>query len=276
MKVAEQYNEIKNKLSAITKEAEAEAKLMMAQVYGCELGALILRFCDESRHEKEIQELVEKRLKGKPLAYVLNQRNFYGYDFYVDENVLIPRFDTEPVVEFCIKEAESRKYETAIDLCCGSGCIGITLLLESKIKKLTFGDISEKALKITQKNAENLGVYDRSEFVLGNLFENIQNKVDIIVSNPPYISNEEYNGLANEVRMHEPKTALVAENEGYFFYERLAKEGKKFLKSGGLIVLEIGCTQHIKVEQLLKNAGFGNIKCGKDIENRPRFVSGII
>ncbi len=273
MTVAEQYRAAAKRLSTVTEEAQEEANLILAHVYGCGLGAVVMRFLHQAAHERRVEEIINKRLLGIPLAYVLHEKNFYGYDFYVDGRVLIPRRDTESVVEFAVQTIRERGYASALDLCCGSGCIGTVLLRESGIKRVFFSDVSDGALAVARKNVEKACVSDRAVFLQGDLFSPVEHPVDCIVCNPPYVSGWEYETLSPEVKNYEPARALVADHDGYAFYERLARQSGEYLNPGGTAVFEIGCTQYETVAGLLTAAGFANIKCGYDMEGRPRFVS---
>ena len=274
--IADEYRGAKKLLSAVTREAEAEAGAILAHVYGLTPGAVFMRFLHEGTGGKRIGEIVGKRLSGMPLAYALGEKNFSGRDFDVDERVLIPRSDTEQVVEHAVKAASQNGYQTALDLCCGSGCIGITLLLESGLKTVYMSDISPDALDVARKNAARLVPHKTSVFLCGDLFEPVDFKVDMIVCNPPYIAADEYEDLEAQVREYEPRSALTAGRGGYAFYERLARECGAFLTPGGTAVFEIGSTQSVEVVRLLKAAGFDRVDCGCDLAGRPRFVSCVM
>ena len=217
--------------------------------------------------------MLEQRLTGRPLAYVINETYFYGRPFFVDERVLIPRYDTECVAEAALMLANENGYRTAIDLCCGSGVIGITLSLEGALERVYLSDISKDALAVAKQNKDTLAKGQDIRFLQGDLFEAVTKKADLIVCNPPYISDGEYHGLETQVREYEPRLALWADHDGYRFYERLAKEAPQYLNAGGALVLEIGDTQAAGVSALLKENGFAKIKTGYDLSGRPRFVS---
>jgi len=273
MTIGEKFGEIK-RLLAGTGEGEAEAKTIMAHVYRASFSDLFLRFQELCDSESEIDGLVGKRMSGMPLAYAMNSKQFYGYNFYVDKNVLIPRLDSECVASHAVDIINVMGYSSALDLCCGSGCLGITLLKESGIKNVIFSDISKEAVDVARRNAEELGVSSKSVFVVGDLFENIEGRLDIIICNPPYVSPNEYEALEPQVRDYEPRGALLAGEGGYAFYERIIKECGAHLEDGGTVVFETGCAQAGRVSDLLNDAGFVNIVCGQDLAGRPRFVSG--
>ncbi len=252
-------------------EYKAYCREILEYAFNVDYTALILMFNEECTKEKEIFQIAQKCIT-KPIAYVLKQRYFLGNKFFVDDDVLIPRFDTESVVlgaaEVIIKEG----YQSLLDLCCGSGCIGISLSLMCSLPSPTFSDISEGALRVAKINADK---YLKSyKLNCGNLFEGIGVKYDVIVCNPPYISKSEYEGLDNHVKNFEPKIALVSDADGYFHYITVIKEAKAYLKEKGCIFFEIGATQKDRVMQLLKEEKFVNINYGVDINGKPRYVWG--
>ncbi|MEG2202434.1 MAG: peptide chain release factor N(5)-glutamine methyltransferase [Christensenellaceae bacterium] len=274
-KIASIYQKTKERLNAFGRpEFEAEARALLAYVFNCDFSQLLLRFLDEQEEPPMLEQLLCKIDENKevPLAYVIHQKYFYGRSFYVDERVLIPRYDTETVVQAAVELAKQKHYQTALDLCCGSGCMGITLFLESEIEKLCLADVSGEALEVAKKNAQ---VYIKNvELIQTDLFESIHEKVDMIVTNPPYISALEYAQLDIQVRAFEPQNALLAQCEGYEFYEKIIAQAMDYLNDGGTIVLEIGNTQQNRVFDLLKSAGFDKIRSGFDMANRPRFLTG--
>ncbi len=276
MTIGETYNSLKKRLAA-TGEAEAEAGAILAHVLGCDIGALHLRFLHDCPMQAELETLVEKRLSGMPLAYVLQSKYFYGYEFYVDSRVLIPRWDSECVAQCAILLIQQHGYASALDLCCGSGCLGISLLLETGLSSLEFSDISSDALDVARHNAGRLVGHAAQgrqiRFSQADLFGASQNSYDLIICNPPYISAKDYAGLEAQIKNYEPQGALLANQDGYAFYQRIAREAGEHLNNGGSLVLEIGSTQGDKVMQLLRENGFQNIHCGCDLSGRPRVVS---
>lgn len=261
-------------LEAGLPEAEAEAKVITAHAYGGDFSALCLRFFDMCEREREIEGFVKERLSGKPLAYVLNEKFFYGRPFYVDERVLIPRYDTESVAERALAIARKTGCKTVLDLCCGSGAIGITLGAEGDFDVVDFADISEDALFVASKNAALLIPDQKAHFIQGDFLERIDTQYDMIVCNPPYISASDYTALEPQIKDYEPQNALLADSDGYALYERAAKESKAALKPNGALVLEIGDTQADRVCSLLRGNGFLEVEWGCDLGGRPRWVSG--
>ena len=212
---------------------------------------------------KALQPLIERRLKGEPLPYILGEWEFYGLPFYVDENVLIPRPDTECLVEAALKELTPQR-NNVLDLCCGSGCIGIALAVHGGAK-VTAADISADALDFTERNARRNGV--SVELIRSDFLDEIEGPFDMIVCNPPYLSIEDMKNRDATLRC-EPELALYGGFDGLAFYHRLAKEYKRVLKPGGTLLMEIGMTQQEAVESL-----FPGSTCIKDYGGRPRVIT---
>ncbi len=275
--IGEVYSALRRRLAA-TGEAEAEAGAILAHVLGEDMRSLHLRFLNPCCKTAEIEAAVQKRLSGMPLAYVLGEKYFYGYRFAVDERVLIPRWDSEVVAERAIALANERGYASVLDMCCGSGCLGGALLLESGVSSAVFADVSAGALELAKQNVTRLlkenGSGASAEFIQTDLFDKIDGGFDIIICNPPYVSRAEYEALEAQVREYEPRGALLAESGGYAFYERLAKRAGEYINKNGTLVLEIGSTQGEKVAALLEQNGYKNVKTADDLAGRQRMVCG--
>lgn len=232
-----------------------------------------------SQEEKEFKEKIEKLKLGYPIQYITNKQFFRNCEFYVDKNVLIPQPDTEILVEEAIKILKEKTFQknkiNILDLCTGSGAIIVSLgkELEKISEKYNFygTDISEKAIEIAQKNANSNNV--NVKFYLGDLFEsiNVNEKFDLIVSNPPYIETDVIKTLSLEVQK-EPIIALDGGITGLDFYKRIAKESKNFLTSKGYLILEIGYNQMEAVCSILKNENFKIVSRVKDYANNDRVI----
>lgn len=211
--------------------------------------------------------LINKRAKKIPLSHLTNNREFFANNFYVDENVLDPRPDSETLIEMMISKFESSSFLNICEIGCGSGCLIISLLKHFNNWHGRGIDISKKALEIAQKNANNNNVFERINFVESNLFEKLQDNqiFDVIISNPPYIPSGEIENLQDEVRLYEPKIALDGGLDGLDFYRRIAIESQKFLKKNGNIFLEIGYNQHQFVKDIFENVNFKFINFKKDL-----------
>lgn len=196
---------------------------------------------------------IEKLSQGIPLQHITHLQEFMKMDFYVNENVLIPRPDTEILVEEVIKIANKFENPKILDLCTGSGAIGISIAKYVKNSKIYAIDVSEKALEVAKMNAKNIGVEEKIEFIKSDLFENMGKiKFDIIVSNPPYIKNGDIGYLSEEVQK-EPKLALEGGIDGLEFYRKIAKQAIDYLKLGSYLCLEIGYDQKIDVIEIIEN-----------------------
>lgn len=191
-------------------------------------------------------------------------------NFYVDENVLVPRFDTETLVEEVIKRGIEEGKKEILELCTGSGIIAITLAKNIENAKIIATDISKGAINIAKKNAKNLCQTEKIEFVQSDMFENVKRKFDIIVSNPPYIKTE----VIKEYRLeHEPQIALDGGKDGLDFYRIIIEQGHNYLKNGGIIALEIGYDQRKEVIALANKCGnYIDVECIKDLAGNDRVI----
>jgi release factor glutamine methyltransferase len=214
--------------------------------------------------------LLEKRLKFQPISQIIGQRYFWKSKFLVTSDVLDPRPDTETLIEHALSLG---KFNRILDLGTGSGCILLSLLNEYKEANGIGIDISKKALNIAKKNADLLNLKHRALFKLGNWCENIAGKFDLIVSNPPYISEYEMTNLSKDVLNWEPRIALTPEGDGLEAYKYILNGAKKLLKPNGKLILEIGYNQRDDVSYLLKSNNYKNITFIKDINNKDRIIS---
>lgn len=220
--------------------------------------------------ERRYMECIQKRASHIPLQYITDEQEFMGLSFQVTKDVLIPRQDTEILVEEVLKYCENKD---VLDMCTGSGCIIISLCTLGKPKSGTGCDISGAALKVAAKNGESNQAC--VEWIQGDLFEHINKTYDIIVSNPPYIESRELDKLMPEVKDHEPRLALDGSEDGLYYYRRLAAEGGKFLTPNGRLFLEIGCSQGEAVGKILEYNGFSQICVKKDLCGLDRVVTGV-
>ena len=219
---------------------------------------------------KEYELAVKKRAEHIPLQYIVGETEFMGLKFKVNSNVLIPRQDTETLVEEALKTVKPGM--KVLDMCTGSGCILLSLLKLVPGLTGTGVDISGEALKVAVENGKRLQT--EASFLESDLFEKVEGSFGLIVSNPPYIASEEIPTLMEEVRDHEPIGALDGSADGLEFYRRLVREGKEHVKPGGWMLFEIGCTQAEAVMELLKNGGFLDVYVKKDLAGLERVVGG--
>ena len=222
-------------------------------------------------------ELVGIRASKIPLQHITGSQEFMGYEFLVNEHVLIPRQDTENLVEEALKVIRPDMH--VLDMCTGSGCILISLLkYAAERKHITGGkavgaDISADALEVAKKNAQRLKV--PVIWVQSDIFENVSESFDLIVSNPPYIRTEVIQGLEDEVKLHDPWIALDGHEDGLYFYRRIVSESISHLNAGAWLMFELGHDQAEDVSKLMKNAGFSNIYVKKDLAGLDRVVCGM-
>lgn len=247
-------------------------KLLLSSLLNINLLELNLHLEDDVSSEKkeEYYQAIELLNKGEPLQYVLSSSCFYGYNFYVNKNVLIPRFETEELVYNTLEYLKKIKPNSQVlDLCTGSGCIGLTIKMELPSLSVTMSDISSKALEVANINKKKYHL--DCDIVQGDLFENITNKFDCIISNPPYISKDEE--VMEMVKNNEPSIALYADNNGLLFYERIFKEAKSYLNDAFLIALELNSNKSKEIYNLASKYFPGNkLIIKKDNYNRDRML----
>ena len=251
-------------------EAELDAGYILEYITGLNSAQYFIHSEDiiEKNKAEEFFRLIERRSKRIPLSYVIGTRDFFGLTFKVDENVLIPEQETELLVEEVIKHSEGK---SVLDMCTGSGCIAISIALFGKPSKVAASDISEKALEVARENAKSLKAGEIS-FIQGDMFENVTDKFDIIVSNPPYIETGEIDELMPEVRDYIPRLALDGDIDGLKFYRIISKEAVKKLNKNGRIFYEIGYNQSRAVASILLENGFTDVKIMKDYSGLDRIV----
>jgi len=251
-------------------EAELDARYILEYITGLNSAQYFIHSEDiiEKNKAEEFFRLIERRSKRIPLSYVIGTRDFFGLTFKVDENVLIPEQETELLVEEVIKHSEGK---SVLDMCTGSGCIAISIALFGKPSKVAASDISEKALEVARENAKSLKAGEIS-FIQGDMFENVTDKFDIIVSNPPYIETGEIDELMPEVRDYIPRLALDGDIDGLKFYRIISKEAVKKLNKNGRIFYEIGYNQSRAVASILLENGFTDVNIMKDYSGLDRIV----
>lgn len=231
----------------------------------------------EKEKEEEFLNLINKRMENMPVRYILEEVDFMGLDFYIEEGVLIPRSDTEVLVEEVLKIIEEDEKLYVCDLCSGSGAIGISLAYYRKNIMVDLIDFYEKPEKISKKNIIKNNLENQVKFIKSDLLkEPIKElkKYDIIVSNPPYIKEDIIETLMDDVKNYEPRSALSGGDSGLIFYERIVEESKKVLKENGILAFEIGYDQGDSVSNIMKNNGYIDIKVVKDLAGLDRVVIG--
>lgn len=270
------WGETKLKDAEIT-EVKADAWLLLEYVTGIDRARYLCdreRFCKEEQVGR-YQKLIERRMMHIPLQYLTGEQGFMGLSFLVNEHVLIPRQDTEILVEEVLKVLKPGM--KVLDMCTGSGCILISLAHYCKLGRAVGADLSQEALKVAKMNLERLSEQtEKVEWLCTNMFEKVEGQFDCIVSNPPYIETAVIQTLAKEVKEHEPLGALDGMEDGLYFFRILASQAGKYLNPNGMLYLEIGHNQGKAVLELLKENGFLNVQIKKDLAGLDRVCFGTV
>jgi len=254
-------------------EAALDARLLLEEICGTDRNDLLVHGDRPVEEERRLAYLrdIDKRRRHIPLQHILGYQEFMGLRFRVTEDVLIPRQDTETLVEEVMRRLHDGM--RILDLCTGSGCILLSLLRYSNHCRGIGSDVSKAALEVAEKNALCLGL--EAEFVRSDLFENISGKFEVIVSNPPYIPSGQIPDLMEEVREHDPLMALDGGEDGLFFYKKIISRAGGYLCAGGSLFFEIGSGQGQAVSELMKEAGYREVKICQDLAGLDRVVSGV-
>lgn len=286
MKKERSYKELLEYGKVRLQEAEIEeyaldAWLLLEYVFQVSRTWYFVHENDMADTEKAEQylEYIGERSRHVPLQQLTGEAYFYGMKFYVNEDVLIPRQDTEVLVEKVLKLSrtvfpeEKGKHLNILDVCTGSGCILLSLLSNLENAVGTGVDLSEKALNVARINGRNLGI--QAEWIHSNLFDKVQGKYDMIVSNPPYIKTSVIGELMDEVKYHEPKMALDGREDGLYFYRAMIREAEEYLNQGGILAFEIGYDQGESVSRLMREQGYSQVQVIPDLAGLDRCVTGI-
>lgn len=256
-------------------DAKLDARLLLEYICHTDRNTLLV-YGDSQRNSTEeelYKSVIEKRASRIPLQHITGEQEFMGLTFKVNEHTLIPRQDTEILVEECL----TRIYDGArvLDMCTGSGCILLSLMKYSNECQGVGADISTEALKIARENAQTLGIKNVG-FIESDMFDNIEGKYDMIVSNPPYIASDVIDTLMPEVKDHEPVSALDGMEDGLFFYRCIVDNANEYMNNNAWLLFEIGYDQGEAVSGLMKDAGFSDVKVVKDYAGLDRVVLGRI
>ena len=260
-------------------EAALDARLLLEHICGTDRNTLLVHGdrTVSPQEEKQYLDAVERRSRRIPLQQITGQQEFMGLPFWVNSNVLIPRQDTEVLVEEVLKHTHDGMQ--ILDMCTGSGCILISILRYSNDCEGLGVDISSPALEVAEENAERLlsgRTRVSARFLQSDLFEAVDGKYDILVSNPPYIRSAVVDTLMPEVKDYEPRIALDGEEDGLVFYRRILSDCKKNLKKGGMLFFEIGYDQAEAVKSMMEQAGFLEVTVKKDFGGLDRVVFGTL
>lgn len=255
-----------------------DTKVLAMYMFDLDYTGLIMKMYDEisADDEKCFKGYIGLRCTHLPCQYITGSQSFMGYDFKVTSDVLIPRQETELLVEKALEYAEGINPCKTLDLCCGSGCIGISFALKRceagyKDDRVVLVDISQEAYALADENNMRLGA--GCDIIKSDLFVMVDEKYDIIVSNPPYIRTSDIDELMAEVRLYEPRLALDGSENGLYFYDKIIKEARKYLYEEGMLLFEIGYDQFEDVRGLLVEAGYSDINLIKDYAGLDRVVT---
>lgn len=275
MNIFEAYNSTKKALlSAGIEDYVFEAKQIIKHITGFSSSEILMNYMKELTEfqSNNLTAILKQRELRYPLQYIFGEWSFYGRDFYVGPGVLVPRADTETVIEVCVDCLKDKKEPAILDLCAGSGCIGITLSKEKEDSVCQMLEKYPEAMRYAEKNilrnkAENAKV------ILGDIFDGTlsEGKYDLIVSNPPYVSENGAEEVSPETK-YEPQTALLGGDDGLKFYRAITENYKDSLKEKGMLVYEVGLAQADSVKEILKTAGFSDIGSRKDLNGIERAV----
>ncbi len=278
MTIFEAYNDCKRQLQAAGVEDYVfEAKCIIRHITGYTNAQILTKYTQPLTEfqQNNLTAIIKQRLIRYPLQYILRKWSFFGYEFFVGPGVLIPRSDTETLIDVCLEYIREKENPRVLDLCAGTGCIGLTIKGECKTADVTLVEKFDEALEFTNKNAAHnkLAV----KIVKGDVLktEGAEGLYDLIVSNPPYINDEDMKNLQPEVTF-EPSTALAGGADGLDFYRHIAKEYKKHLAKGGVMAFEVGINQADAVCEIMRQNGFENVQTRKDYADIDRVVFGTV
>lgn len=257
-----------------------DSELILSHVLKTDRLGLLLNYTSRlsERQQKNYYKLLNFRCRHVPVAYIIRKKEFYGLDYFVRQGVLIPRPETELLVEKTLEAIQNKKTPLVADLCCGSGAIAVAVAYSNNDVKVYASDISEVAISVAEKNTIKHGVANRIFLMCGDLWQPFEKSgiknLDVVVSNPPYIPSNEMKNIHDDIKI-EPVLALDGGNDGLNIYRKIIGKARNFLNKNGSIILEIGWNQAAEVVELLKDAGFSDIQIMEDYAGFDRVVSAV-
>ncbi len=254
------------------KEAQLDAEILLCGILEVSRSKLYILRRESITEEqyKKYKEYLNRRITREPIDYILGNSEFMGLNFNVNSNVLIPRQETELIVEHANKFIKETKAKNILDLCTGSGCVAVSLAYYNDNVSVVASDVSEAALEVAKSNALINNVSEKIKFIKSDMFNNIiDEKFDIIISNPPYVKNDEYKGLEKEI-FFEPKIAFLADDDGLTFYRIIAQKAKQYLNKKGVLLLELNSNISSKVADLFND--FNSVSIVKDYSGLDRIL----
>ena len=248
-----------------------DARILTAYALGIPISDLSLKINEQVSRKiiAKLEKLINRRIEREPISKILERREFWGRSFSINENVLDPRGDTETLIDYVIE----KPVKSVLELGTGSGAIAVTLACEWEEVNVTATDISADALLLAKINAEKFNVQNKIQFLKSDWFESIDDRFDLIISNPPYIGLKEKEKISDEVINYDPEIALFAGNEGLDAYKRIIPNLAKYLKPDGFVVLEIGALQSNQVKNMMNAVGFVDTKIVKDLSGKDRLIA---
>ena len=276
--IFESYNNCKRELEkAGIEDYVFESKQIIKHITGYSNAQILQKYTENltEYQENNLTAIIKQRLVRYPLQYIIGKWNFFGREFFVGPGVLIPRSDTETLMDVCLEFLKTKENPEVIDLCAGTGCIGITLKGEIPTANVKMVEKFDEALFYTERNVKHNGV--DVKIVKGDVIEGAESegKYDLIVSNPPYITDLDMKTLQPEVKF-EPETALRGGEDGLVFYKSITEKYKASLKDGGMLAFEVGVNQAESVKKILIENGFKNVSTRKDLNDIERVVFGTV
>ncbi len=276
--IFEAYNDCKKQLAeADIPDCVFEAKQIIKHVTGYSNAQILAHYTERLSEFQEnlLTVIIKQRLVHYPLQYIIGRWNFYGHEFFVGPGVLIPRADTETLMDVCMETLLDKEEPSVLDLCAGTGCIGIAIAKECEGSHVTLVEKYDEALSYLNKNVEHNSAC--VNVIKGDIFEKAaaDKMYDLIVSNPPYITDSDMENLQPEVKL-EPETALAGGSDGLSFYRAIIEGYKDSIKEGGTLAFEVGINQAAAVALMMSNAGFSDVQTRADMNDIDRVVFGTV